>query len=158
MQSQPAAFDTREEAEAHITKMNFEMTVARIKKELGCSGTDAMRLARESAPALYNNLNGTEAPVEKAEGPRDEWNAAVDAVADEAGISKAEAARLVASERPDLRMGKGVTPSSSDLAGMTGPNAMDAAMTAARKQYPAEFTAFQGLGAAGGEQARGRAV
>src|SRR5262245_30598248 len=42
MRSQaPAAFDTREEAEAHINKMNFEMTIARIKKELGCSGTDA---------------------------------------------------------------------------------------------------------------------
>ena len=151
---------------------------AHFAKSDGCSRVDAMRKARLEAP----EHNGTKVPVTKSVASKDKenWELEVEGEKTRNNCSHGEASRRVAARRPDLRIGKGVTPRSSDLAGMRGsdPTIPDGtakrdwmyavakiqdrdkctyteAMSKARKEYPGEFAAFQDIG---GEQTEGRAV
>ena len=136
------------------------------------------RLEAPEAYAEFNGLDTDEAPVTKSVASKDKenWEQEVEGEKMRSKCSSGEAARRVARKRPDLRIGKGVTPRTNDLAGMRGsdPTMADGtakrdwmyavakiqdrdrctyteAMSKARKEYPSEFAAFQGIG---GEQTR----
>jgi hypothetical protein len=139
------------------------------------------RLEAPEAHAEFNGLDPDDLPVAKsvASKDRENWELEVEGEKMRSNCSHSEAARHIARKRPDLRIGKARAPLTTDLAGMVGPNAMPddtakrnwlwavaniqgrdkctytEAMSKARKEYPQEFSAFQGIG---GEQTEGSAV
>ena len=79
-------------------------------------------------------LDPADLPVAKSIASKDKenWELEVEGEKMRSKCSSGEAARRVARKRPDLRMSKGVTPRTSDLAGMRGDDPKMADGTAKR--------------------------
>ena len=168
-----------------LAKNEFHYTVDQISRRDKCDRATAMYKARREDPEGFAHafgLDPADLPVAKSVASKDKenWELEVEGEKMRTKCSHGEAARRVARNRPDLRIGKGVTPRTNDLAGMRGadPTMADGtakrdwmfavakiqdrdsctyteAMSKARKEYPSEFAAFQGIG---GQQTRGGTV
>ena len=96
-----------------------------------------MYKARREDPETFAaafGLDPDDLPVGKSVASKDKenWELEVQGEKMRNNCSHVEASRRVAARRPDLRIGKGVTPRTSDLAGMRGSDPTIADGTAKR--------------------------